>query len=86
MTILNLTGKVALITGASRGIGAVVAKLLADRGADIVINYRSKGSRAEEAAASIEATGRSVLLAQADITSDSDVCNMFQNAIIPMVP
>jgi 3-oxoacyl-[acyl-carrier protein] reductase len=79
MTILNLTGKVALITGASRGIGAVVAKLLADRGADIVINYRSKGSRAEDVAASIEATGRNVLLAQADITSDSDVHNMFQS-------
>jgi 3-oxoacyl-[acyl-carrier protein] reductase len=40
MTILTLIGKVALVTGASRGIGAVVAKILADRGADIVINYR----------------------------------------------
>jgi 3-oxoacyl-[acyl-carrier protein] reductase len=79
MTTLNLTGKVALITGASRGIGAVVAKLLADRGADIVINYRSKGSRAEDVAASIEATGRRVLLAQADITGDSDVHNMYQS-------
>jgi NAD(P)-dependent dehydrogenase (short-subunit alcohol dehydrogenase family) len=38
VTIENLTGKIALITGASRGIGAAVAQLLAERGADIVIN------------------------------------------------
>ncbi len=78
MTILNMTGKVALITGASRGIGAVVAKLLADRGADIVLNYRSKGSRAEDVATNIEATGRRALLAQADITHENDVSAMFQ--------
>jgi 3-oxoacyl-[acyl-carrier protein] reductase len=78
MTVSSLTGKVALVTGASRGIGAVVAQLLADRGADIVINYRSKGGRAEEIAASIVATGRRATLAQADITSESEVSSMFQ--------
>ncbi len=78
MTIANLTGKTALITGASRGIGASVAQLLADRGADIVINYRSKSSRAQDIAASIAATGRRALLAQADITSASEVSSMFQ--------
>jgi 3-oxoacyl-[acyl-carrier protein] reductase len=77
MTIKDLTGKVALITGASRGIGAAVAQLLAERGADIVINYRSKGSRAEEVAAKIIATGSKAMLAQADITNESDVSNMF---------
>jgi 3-oxoacyl-[acyl-carrier protein] reductase len=77
VTIKDLTGKVALITGASRGIGAAVAQLLAERGADIVINYRSKGSRAEEVAANITAIGGRVILAQADITSERDVSNMF---------
>jgi 3-oxoacyl-[acyl-carrier protein] reductase len=78
MTILGLTGKTALVTGASRGIGAAVAQLLADRGANIVLNYRNKGSRAEDVAAKIEATGRRVLLAQADITNRSEVGDMFQ--------
>lgn len=77
MNTPNLTGKVALVTGASRGIGASVAQLLADRGADIVINYRSKASRAEEIAANITATGRRALLAPADITGD--ISSMFQS-------
>lgn len=77
MTIKDLTGKVALITGASRGIGAAVAQLLAERGADIVINYRSKGSRAEEVAANISAIGSRAILAQADITNENDVSEMF---------
>jgi 3-oxoacyl-[acyl-carrier protein] reductase len=78
MKIKDLTGKVALITGASRGIGAAVAQLLAERGADIVINYRSKGSRAEEVAAKIIATGGKAMLAQADITNENDVSEMFE--------
>jgi 3-oxoacyl-[acyl-carrier protein] reductase len=78
MTIENSTKKVALITGASRGIGAAVAQLLAERGADIVINYRSKGSRAEEVAAKIIATGGKAMLAQADITNENDVSEMFE--------
>lgn len=56
--MLDLNGKVALVTGASRGVGAAVAQLLAQRGADIVINYRSKASRAEEIATNIQAMGR----------------------------
>ena len=68
---MELTGKVALVTGASRGIGAATALLLASQGADLVINYRSKGSRAEEVAAQGAALGRTVLLAQADITDNA---------------
>jgi 3-oxoacyl-[acyl-carrier protein] reductase len=79
MTVKNLTGKIALITGASRGIGAAVAQLLAAEGADLIINYRSKGSRAEEVAASIVATGSRAILSQADITNESDVNNMFES-------
>jgi 3-oxoacyl-[acyl-carrier protein] reductase len=82
MTIKDLAGKVALITGASRGIGAVVAQLLAERGADIVINYRSKGSRAEEVAAKIIVAGGRAVLAQADITNESDVSEMFATVAV----
>jgi 3-oxoacyl-[acyl-carrier protein] reductase len=79
VTIENLSGKIALITGASRGIGAAVAQLLAAQGADVVINYRSKGSRAEEVAANIVAAGGKAILTQADITNESDVNHMFES-------
>jgi 3-oxoacyl-[acyl-carrier protein] reductase len=79
VTIENLSGKIALITGASRGIGAAVAQLLAAQGADVVINYRSKGNRAEEVAANIVAAGGKAILTQADITNESDVNHMFES-------
>jgi NAD(P)-dependent dehydrogenase (short-subunit alcohol dehydrogenase family) len=69
---------VALVTGASRGIGARVAHLLAERGVDVVVNYRSKGPRAEEVAAAITALGRRPLLVQADLTEEQDVHAMAQ--------
>jgi len=69
-------GRTALVTGASRGIGAAVALLLAQRGADVAVNYRSKASRAEEVAAQIRALGRRTLLARADLTDAVDVDSM----------
>ena len=76
----QLNGKVALVTGASRGVGASVAGMLAARGADVIINYRSKGARAEEVAQTIRAAGRRVLLTQADITNESEVQAMMAAA------
>jgi 3-oxoacyl-[acyl-carrier protein] reductase len=67
-----------LVTGASRGIGAAVAIMLAEQGADVVINYRSKGSRAEDIGAQVDALGRRALLAQADLTDESSVSVMVQ--------
>ena len=72
-----LLGKTALVTGASRGIGASVALQLAQIGADVAINYRSKGPRAQEVASAIEALGRRSLLLQADITSAEDIASTF---------
>ena len=69
-------GRNALVTGASRGIGAAVARLLAEQGADIAVNYRSKGSRAEEVAEQIRAVGRRSLLIRADLTESTDVDTM----------
>lgn len=77
--MLDLSGKVALVTGASRGVGAAVAQLLAKRGADIVINYRSKAARAEEIATNIRAMGRHAVLVQADITNEHEVREMMQS-------
>ena len=74
---LPLLGKTALVTGASRGIGASVARRLAELGADVAINYRSKGPRAHEVASQVEGLGRRSLLLQADITNTEDVAWTF---------
>jgi len=74
----NLTGKIALVTGASRGIGASVARGLAEMGADVVVNYRSKGPRAEEVAGQVRALGRRAWLAPADITDEGQVRDMMR--------
>ena len=69
--------RTALVTGASRGIGASVARQLAAAGVDVAINYRSKSSRAQEVAATVEALGRNVLLLQGDITEPKDIASTF---------
>ena len=72
-----LLGKTALVTGSSRGIGASVARQLAKLGADVAINYRSKGPRAQEVADELAAMGRAALLIQGDITHAEDVAGTF---------
>jgi 3-oxoacyl-[acyl-carrier protein] reductase len=74
----RFAGKLALVTGASRGIGAAVALSMAEEGADLVINFRSKGPRAEELAERIETLGRRTLLARADLTDAAEVRGMVQ--------
>ncbi len=64
--------RVALITGASRGIGASVATMLADRAFDVVINYHSKRSRAEKVAEEVLARGGRVSIVQADLTNSDE--------------
>ncbi len=68
--------KAALVTGASRGVGAEVARQLAARGFDVAINYRSKRARAEKVAAEVEKAGREAMLVQADITEPLEVAAM----------
>lgn len=72
----SLLGKAALVTGASRGVGAAVAHGLARRGADVALNFRSKAARAEAVAELVRAAGRRPLLAQADITSLEEMSHM----------
>jgi len=69
--------KVVLVTGASRGVGAATAKFVAERGGDVVINYRSKAKRAEAVAADVEAAGRKAIIAEADVTDTEAVTRMF---------
>lgn len=68
-----LNGKTALVTGGSRGVGAVTARFLAEAGAAVAINYRDKAKRAEAVADEVTAAGSRSLLVQADLTDDSSV-------------
>jgi 3-oxoacyl-[acyl-carrier protein] reductase len=71
-----LQDKVALVTGASRGIGAKIAELLAQQGAQVIVNYRSKRARAMEVAQQIATHGGRSLLVQADVTHADAVARM----------
>ncbi|WP_130621033.1 SDR family oxidoreductase [Dyella amyloliquefaciens] len=74
------TSKVAIITGASRGIGAAVAERLARDGFTVVINYAGDAASAETLARKIEATGGHALTAQADVADPVAVRRMFDAA------
>ncbi len=64
----SLEGKVALVTGSSRGIGRAIALELARRGADIIVNYRSHAEAAEAVVEAIRGLGRRAALLQADVS------------------
>lgn len=72
----TLSGKTALITGASRGIGAATALLLAKHGARVAVNYRSRAARADKIVAQIVEAGGEAFAVQADVTNPVDVSAM----------
>lgn len=74
-----LKGKISLVTGASRGIGAATAVKLAAAGSDVVLNYRSKGPRAAEVAAKVQELGRRALTVRADLTNPAEVAAMIDS-------
>ena len=72
MNMFDLTGKVAIVTGASSGLGADAAKAYAEYGADVALIARRK-DRIESLAAEIQATGRKALAVQCDVTDEKNV-------------
>ncbi len=64
----QLTGKIALVTGGSRGIGRAIARALAQAGCDVAINYRERRSDAESAVREVESTGRRSAAFPADVS------------------
>jgi len=76
----ELTGQVALVTGAGRGIGRAIAIALAEAGADVAVNYLDDRSEAEETAAAVQNTGRRALLLQGDVADQTVVERMVADA------
>jgi 3-oxoacyl-[acyl-carrier protein] reductase len=73
---ISLSGRVALVTGASRGIGAAIARSLAEAGADVAINYRERAAEAEAVAAQLTAIGRRSITVAADVSESAAVTGM----------
>src|SRR5689334_1801951 len=73
----KLAGKVAIVTGASKGIGASIAKHLAAEGASVVVNYASSKNGAQKVVDDIKAGGGQAVAVQADVAKKADIDRLF---------
>src|SRR6478752_5167200 len=76
----KLTGKVAVVTGASKGIGAAIAKHLGAEGASVVVNYSSSKTGADKVVREIKAAGGKAVAVQADMANKADIERLFAEA------
>jgi len=74
---INLEGKIALVTGSSRGIGRAIAIELARHGSNVIINYRKRYEEAKNVANEIKELRRGTLVIQADVSKEEDVDKLF---------
>ena len=74
---LELEGKIALVTGAVRGIGKGIALVLAEKGADVIINDKNMSYEGDALESQIKALGRSTLMIEADVSIEAEVKYMF---------
>jgi 3-oxoacyl-[acyl-carrier protein] reductase len=76
-----LAGKVALVTGASRGIGRATAERLSRDGATVVVNYANSAAKAEEVVAALVAAGGQAVAVQADMRQPADIHRLFEQTL-----
>ena len=76
----KLAGKVAVVTGASKGIGASIAQALAEEGASVVVNYSSSQQDADRVVAEIAARGGRAIAVQGDVSKRADIERLFSEA------
>jgi len=76
----KLEGKVAVVTGASKGIGAAIARALADEGAAVVVNYSSSKTGADQIVAEIAGRGGHAIAVQGDVSKQVQVERLFAEA------
>ena len=79
MTHNNLQGKVALVTGGSKGIGQAIARRLAQDGAAVVVNYSASGEQAQATVADIEKAGGRAIAVKADVSRPEEVHRLFDS-------
>lgn len=78
--VVNLSGKVSLVSGSSRGIGRAIAMLLAEAGSDVVVNYHSNAAAANEVVEKIRKMGRKATAYQADVAKREQAIEMVEKA------
>ncbi|KAB2337470.1 3-oxoacyl-[acyl-carrier-protein] reductase [Cytobacillus depressus] len=78
---MKLEGKIALVTGASRGIGREIALELARQGADIAVNYSGSEERANQVVAEIKEMGRNAIAIKCDVSNSESVANMVKETV-----
>jgi 3-oxoacyl-[acyl-carrier protein] reductase len=78
---MKLEGKVAVVTGASRGIGKAIAETFGREGADVVVNYAKSESEAKEVVKTIKGMGRKAIAIKADVSKRAEAERMFAKAL-----
>src|SRR6516225_847835 len=82
----SLQGKVALVTGASKGIGAAIARELAARGAAVAVNYSGSKAGADKVVADIKAAGGKAIAVQANVADPDSIGPLIQSVVTQLGP